>query len=261
MKPKRVFVIGIFIILFTNGLVMCQSPEKEPGLLLIRADRVRPSQTETYEMALMEMHDFLTENKVEGFTYFTHMKDDYNFLHYTAIDHLGELDKGIFEYIKKRVNKPELELIWNDISESIDYYHYYVIRYHHELSYIPEEDKWHIDNPYRKWSYYYFAPGNEKEIKKILGAWRDLYKNRGIKNGYRIFSGVIGLPQPLFIFSTWAADPLDYHLRLKENLEILGEEGAVLWEQTLQYVQKVETFEGWFLPQYSYTGDKKLAIE
>jgi len=33
---------------------------------------------------------------------------------------------------------------------------------------------------------------------------------------------------------------------------MLGEDGPILWMAMMELVRKVETIEGWYLPQYSY---------
>ena len=92
-----------------------------------------------------------------------------------------------------------------------------------------------------------------------MASWRQLYIKHDAKNGYRIFAGSIGTKQPLYIFSLWAEGPKELIIDLEENMALLGDEGAALWAKTFEYVERVETYEGWYLPQYSYTLDQKLA--
>jgi hypothetical protein len=68
----------------------------------------------------------------------------------------------------------------------------------------------------------------------------------------------VGIEQPVFILTTWAESPLDYQLNLQENINLLGEDGAVLWMAMMQLVRKVETVEGWYLPQYSFVPEFNL---
>ncbi len=84
-------------------------------------------------------------------------------------------------------------------------------------------------------------------------------QDKGIKSGFRVFSGFLGIEQPLYILTTWAEDPLDYHEKLQNTVGLLGEEGAVLWEKMLENVNGASAVEGWFLPQYSYAPGLKMA--
>ena len=259
MKSKNIFIIGAFLLVLSSSCVEAQKPASGWDIMLVREDKVKPSLLNDYENGLFDMKSFLEENKVEDFFYFTHLRDDYTFLHMSKVDNLGDLEQGIFEYVKNKINKPEFELIWSDVTASIDSYRYYMVKYSHDLSFVPETGDWEIDLPFRKWNYYYFKPGTEDEVETIMSAWRQLYKDNGVKNGYRIFKGSIGLEQPLYVFSTWAEDPQELQIDLQENMKILGERGAALNAKMLEYVEKVETYEGWYLPQYSYNTGKKLA--
>ena len=45
--------------------------------------------------------------------------------------------------------------------------------------------------------------------------------------------------------------PGDLQDRLQENMESFGDSGSILWMKMMELVRKVETYEGWYLPQYS----------
>ncbi len=259
MKSKSILITGSLLLMLSSACVEAQETDNQHQFMLVREDKVKPSALTAYENGLYDMKNFLEENKVEDFFYFTHLREDYTFMHITTVDKLSDLNHGMFEYIKQKINKPEFELIWSDVTGTIDSYRYYLIKYHHELSYVPETNDWEIGLPFRKWNYYYFKPGTEKEVAAVLAAWRQLYKDNGIKNGYRVFAGSIGLEQPLFVFGTWAEDPQGLQIDLQENMKLLGERGAALNAKMLEYVERVESYEGWYLPQYSYNTGHKLA--
>jgi hypothetical protein len=95
----------------------------------------------------------------------------------------------------------------------------------------------------------------------ILAAWKQLYQKKKINKGFRVFSGFLGVDQPLYILTTWAKDPSDYHANLENISGMLGENGIALWNKMMQHVRATETVEGWFLPQYSYAPGMKLAVD
>ena len=259
MKFHRISCIVIVITLLQSSNVLCQLTDEKWDLMLIREDRVYPSMTDDYEMTLMDLKEFLNEKNVKGFNYFTHMQDDYFFTHVTPIDHFKDLGKGIHSFMAREVNDPELDLILDYLNDAIEYYRYYIVQYRPEFSYIPEGDDWGTGSPYRKWSYYYFQPGTEKEVEAVLSAWKSLYEKNGIQSGFRVFSGFLGIEQPLYILTTWAEDPLDYHVKLQNTAGLLGDDGAALWEKMVAIVNKATAIEGWFLPQYSFAPGLKMA--
>lgn len=259
MKINKIGYLVLVLSLLQSSIALCQLSDEKWDLMLIREDKVYPSMTDEYEMTLVDLKEFLTRKNVTEFNYFTHMQDDYFFTHVTPIDHLKDLGKGIHSLMAYAVKDPELDLIFSYLNEAIEFYRYYIVQYRPEFSYIPEGDNWGTGSPYRKWSYYYFQPGTETEVEAVLSAWKKLYENKGIQSGFRVFSGFIGVEQPLYILTTWAEDPLDYHEKLQTTSGILGEEGAELWEKMLGYVSQVTAVEGWFLPKYSYAPGLRMA--
>jgi hypothetical protein len=258
MKTSRAIHILVIFLLF-NSLVTGQLSEEKWDLMLIREDRVNPSMTDHYETTLTDLKEFLASKKAKNFTYFTHIQDDYSFTHVTPIQHLKDLNKGIHSFFAKEVNDPELDVILANLNESIESYRYYIVQYRPEFSYVPEGDHWGEGTPYRKWGYYYFHPGSESKVEGILSSWKHLYASKGIKAGFRVFSGFIGTGQPLYILTTWAEDPLAYHQTLQETMNLLGEEGGLLWAKMMEYVNVADITEGWYLPQYSFAPGMKLA--
>ena len=117
------------LILLPGTSVFSQLSDEKWDLMLIREDQVDPSMTEDYEMSLMDLKNFLTEKKVKGFNYFTHLQDDYIFAHVTPIDHFKDLGKGIQSFMAKKVNDPELDLILDYMSDAIEFYRYYIVQY------------------------------------------------------------------------------------------------------------------------------------
>jgi len=246
--------ISILLLLLVLGVqtTFAQSSDKSWDYLVVREDAVKPSMTDSYEASLADLAVFLKENKVKNVNYITQLQDNYTYSHVTVLNSLDELDGGLREYIRGDKKSAEFNLIWDDLNQTIDSYRYYVVKYEPGLSYVPDGKVWLEDAPYRRWNYFYFEPGTEDEADEILLAWKNLYANKGVKNGFRVFKGEVGLEQPVVLFTTWAESPLDYQINLQDNIERLDEEGTVLWMAMMELIRGVETIEGWYLPQYSY---------
>lgn len=236
-----------------------QNMEENLNLLLIREDKVSPAMADEYEMSLADLKNYLTDNQVKGFNYFTHIQDNFEFLHIVPLNNLEELSEGTREALIKRVNKPELKLIMDYFDLSLDSYRHYVVQYKPELSYVPSTQQWDEGNTYRKWHYYHFYPGSEEEVEEILAAYKHLYRTKNVEMGFRVFAGQIGLERPSYILTTWAKSPLDYHQNLEKTSEMLGDSGALLWSKLMELVKEAKITEGWYLPQYSFAPQLKMA--
>jgi len=189
---------------------------------------------------------------VKHVNYMTQLQDNYRYSHVSVLKDMDDINGGLKAFIKGDEKSAEFDLIWCDLNQTIESYSYYVVKYEADLSYVPDGKVWLEDAPYRKWNYLYLEPGTEKDADDILLAWKNLYQNKGVENGFRVFKGVVGLEQPVLLLTTWAESPLDYQINLQENMELLDEDGAILWMAMMELVRKVETIEGWYLPQYSF---------
>jgi len=243
----------LLVLLFLGGqIIFAQSSDKSWDYLLIRDDFVKPSMTDLYEASLTDLALFLKDNNVKHVNYITQLQDNYTYSHVSVINTLDDIKGGLKDFIHGDKKSAEFDLIWDDLNQTIEGYRYYVVKYEPELSYVPDGKVWLEDAPYRRWNYYYFEPGTENDANDLLLAWKNLYENKGVKNGFRVFTGVVGLEQPVIIFTTWAENPLDYQVKLQDNIERLDEEGTILWMAMMALVKGVETIEGWYLPQYSF---------
>lgn len=248
---KYYSLLFLFIVLGADG-GFAQLSDHNWKYLLVRDDAVSPSMTADYEASLTDLALFLDQNKVKHVNYLTQLQDNYHYSHITVLNDLKEMDGGLKSFIHGENKSAEFDLIWNDLNQTINSYSYYIIEYEPDLSYVPDGKVWLEEAPYRRWNYFYFKPGTENEARKILLAWKNLYQNKNVENGFRAFKGVVGLEQPVILLTTWAESPLDYQVNLQENMELLGDDGAILWMAMMDLVRKVETVEGWYLPQYSF---------
>ena len=250
---KKTYTILLMLVIVGTQAAFAQISDKDWNYLLVREDAVKPSVSSYYEASLTDLKAFLTENKVKHVNYMTQLQDNYFYSHVSPLESLDDIEGGLQSYIKGKTRSAEFDLIWSDLNETIESYRYYVVKYEPELSYVPDGKVWLEDAPYRRWNYLYFEPGTEKEAEKVLLAYKNLYKDKGVKSGFRVFKGVIGLDQPVLMFTTWSKTPLDYQVELQESIDLLGDQGTVLWMAMMELVRTAETIEGWYLPQYSYT--------
>jgi len=251
MRIKKLSLILFIVLLSGYNSIIAQTIDKTK-YILVRNDVVKPSMTVQYEGSLADLSSFLTENKIKNVNYLTQLEDNYHYSHVSFLNDLNEIEGGMQSYINGSKNSAEFDLIWDYLNETIESYSFYVVKYEPKLSYVADGNLWLEEAPYRKWNYYHFTPGTEEQVEQIMAEWKSLYEKKGIKHGFRVFKSVIGLGNPVYIFTTWAASPLDYQQNLQETMEILGEDGVNLWMAMLALVSEVNTVEGWYLPQYSY---------
>lgn len=252
---KKINFLLCLVLLTGFSSITAQTLDKS-NYIVIRTDVVKPSMTAQYEGSLADLSDFLSENKVKDANYLTQLEDNYHYSHITFVDNLNDIDGGLASYINGKKKSAGFNLIWETLNETIESYFFYVVKFMPELSYVPDRQNWLEGNQYRRWNYLHFTPGTEKQAEEIIASWKSLYEKKGVKNGFRIFKGELGMERPVYIFTTWAEDPLTYQQNLQDNMALLDNEGVQLWMAMMALVRKVETVEGWYLPQYSYQPEK-----
>jgi len=259
MKNIRNLLFTVIVSLVSNAFVLAQPSTANPNLFLVREDKVKPSMVSTYESALADLKLILDEVNDLKIPYFCHIQDDFCFTHVIPVNSIEDVENLKIDRLVERLNRPELFLVYDDLCSAVESTRYYMFKYDPDLSYVPESQSWIDKMQYRKWSFYYFYPGTQDEVRKILLAWRALYAKNNVARGFRVFEGYLGTEQPMLIFTNWAESPADHQEKLNQTMEKLGEEGSALWMATMEYVRDVRVVEGWFLPQYSYTLGLKLA--
>jgi len=248
---KKTYALPLALIILVVSTAPSQTSDSDLDYLLVREDIVKPARAASYEASLLDLGQFFTENKVKDVNYMTQIQDNYHYSHVMRLANMEDIKGGLEAFVTGGEKAAEFSLIWQYLNETIESYRYYVVKYEPGLSYVPDGQIWLKEAPYRRWNYLYFEPGTEKEAERILLAWKNLYKNRGSKSGFRVFKGVIGLDQPAMILTTWSASPYEYQKELEESIKLLGEEGSVLWSAMMELVRKGETVEGWYLSEYS----------
>ena len=245
-------ITTVALIVLSINITFSQISDSSLNYLMVREDNVKPARAADYEASLTDLATFLGDNKVKNVNYMTQLQDNYHYAHVAQLNSMDDINGGLRSYIKGEKKSAEFDLIWEDLNETINSYRYYVVKYEPELSYVPDGKVWLEEAPYRRWNYLHFEPGTEEEAEQILLAWKNLYQDKGVKSGFRVFKGIIGLDQPVIMFTTWSKTPLDYQIELQESIEQLDEEGTILWVAMMELVRKAETVEGWYLPQYSF---------
>ncbi len=250
---KKINLVLVMLFVFAVEVTIAQISDTNMNYLLVREDVVKPSMAADYETSLVDLAQFLTESNVKHVNYMTQLQDNFYYAHVAQLNKMEDINGGLKTFIRGAEKSARFDLIWDELNKNIESFSYYVVKYEPELSYVPDGKVWLDEAPYRRWNYLHFEPGTEKLAEDILLAWKNLYKNKGVKSGFRVYKGVIGLDQPVLMFTTWSESPLQYQVELQDSIDLLGEEGTILWIAMMDLVRKAETVEGYYLPQYSYT--------
>ena len=98
----------------------------------------------------------------------------------------------------------------------------------------PEEEKFYA------FEYFYLLTGHDAEVAQLVRDWADLYRRKGIADGFRVFRGVMGIDGPVLIVSVGARDAVDYETQQAKIRATLGADAEPLIKRTWAVTDRYE---------------------
>ena len=228
----------------------------QPQLFVLHQEMARPGMMKQYEDTMKEFialvrqhHDALPAVQFVGMA-----GEDFFYSYVTPIENYGALDK-VHEGFAVMI--PAVgEAKWNDlitragaatefIRESI------MLEYQH-LSYAPAKPRLKPDEErYLHIDLHYVLPGRETESIAVAQETADLYRKKGVPDGYRLFHVQVGPEMPLVIVTKPARDAADFEDRERANRELLGAEGLALSQRAFTLLRRFESHSATLRPDLS----------
>lgn len=246
MKQKA---IKTFILFFTIILSVSygQGKSSNSQLFLIHQDQVLPHMAEKYEAAFKNLKDLLSESnsdmeynvvQTEYFTYSAIMSvKDYNGLAKHPFI-TGEMGKNI--------DKENFSSAMNNFDGCYDSHKSFLLKLRHDLSY---KGKYGLDPKddlnFRHFDYFYFVPGKEDEMIKLLKEMKSINEANDIQQGYRIYQGDLGVDSPMILLVKSFKDRISWAKESDEISKKLGEQQNELRKKMIAIMQKFEHKNGY----------------
>jgi hypothetical protein len=152
--------------------------------------------------------------------------------------------------------KAEGEAKWGDLmrrgGDAMEYVRESILLEDPGLSYTPEKPRLKPEEQaYLHVKLFYLKPGYETEGDDLARQIADLFRQKKVELGYRLFKVVLGPEMPLLIVVIGAKDPADYATADKAHLEVLGAEGQALFQRVFAITRRFEQHGGWVRPDLS----------
>ena len=199
----------------------------------------------------MKLKEVLTKHNAKDMTYMTVSMDDYRYLYVSPIANHAELDKNPMADVSEKVGEEEMGKIWAGFDDCYDSHTNYLIYLNKDLSTQPGGINME-DQKFREFTYMYIHPKHEKAAWEIAKEWKQLYEEKGVKTGYRFYSGGIGMDIPMFMVVRQASNQAELDATRDAELKVLGESAGELWQRTLAVCRKIEVYGGMMRPDLSY---------
>ncbi|MFC1558952.1 hypothetical protein ACFL40_06340 [candidate division KSB1 bacterium] len=251
--------LAAVVIGFNDITTHAQQKEQPPQLWLIGDILTKPSEADEYESVIKEWTDYSTAYQYP-FRWFTHRTYDFHYYLCFPIKSFDDIDDVFSSYsnmMVKNVGQEERQALNDRNNRSYEWYRYYLQRYQPGLSYIPENPRLKPgEGNATHANFIYILPDKEREFRKILREWAELYKTKNIPDGYEFYIGLTGTEKPVYFRLQRAKNRADYYSRAEIIKEMLGEEGEALMKRTLPLIRRIERKDAVYCPELSYKPKK-----
>ena len=220
-------------------------------MMAVHEDKVLPSMMSQYEETAKSLVTALKENNVQSVKYMTVMTEDMRYIYVTPVENYAEMDENPMKELGDKIGGEAMGELFKPFNECYDVHLNYTMNLSHELSYnnTGVSDK---ENPFRLISWYYIHPSKGGEAWEIAKEWTALNKKHNTEDGYRLYTGGMGLEQPTYIVVRYGKDRADVEAKMAASNKLFGEEGKALSERTLATVRKIERVGAWLRSDLSY---------
>lgn len=244
-----------FLLLTMLAPLLCAAQTPSKQMMVIHEDQVLPSKVMEYEQAAMGLKKVLDEQGSESISYMAVALNDFRYLYVSPIESYADLDADPFADLTEKVGKEAMAKVWDAFDGCYNTHWDYIVTLNNELSHDPEGISMD-EKAFRNFTYYYVHPNMESEAWEVAKAWKALYEKKGVKTGYRLYTGGMGLHSPLFLTVRQAKDEADFRATIDAEFKALGEEGQALNKRTLDLCQRIVEVNGQMRADLSYMPSK-----
>lgn len=245
----RILKKGIlFLSLFAFLAITAQ--DQPPTMYHVHMDNVKFSKIQQYEEAVKEMHDAMVEHNIQG-TWNAFSISDGRFVFSTPIEKMADLDKNPMGELYEKMGAEKAGAMFKKMNECYDSHTDYIVHYSPELSYQPENTS-PSDGNYREYHFMYYAPKDSEGMYEGMKAIKELFKSKGISNGYSVFHSGFGSPDSYYMVAVSGENELELAQNGQDNDKKLGPESQATFYKVIGLTTKYEQLEGRFRPEISY---------
>ena len=171
----------------------------------------------------------------------------------TPIDNMAKLDEKWYSELSEKMGKEAFSKMFDDMDFCYDNHYSIIVNANYKLSMMPSSPGIISQNPYRKFTWYYYRPQDEDKAYAIAQEFKDLYTGAGLTDyNYIIHEPLFSENGSVFVVMGWAKSKADY-LKMQETVNAkVGEKRKELFKKLSAITIKREVKEAEFLPGLSY---------
>jgi hypothetical protein len=252
MKTLKTALVTLVLLLLTFNTLIAQEEKKEPNtMLFVHTDNVNFSMLQEFERLAKELKDNCVKHNVQSVNWTVISLEDGRYVYATPIENMAELDKNGMAELFDKMGEDAAKQLFTSMNKCYDS-HSDSIAYHiPALSYMPEGFNKEGKN-YREYHFIYYTPQNSEAMYNAMKKVKDIFKAKGVKNGYDVYHSGFGDKESYFLVSIPALDSVEKAQNGKENKNTFGDEGDAALFSVIQLAMKYDQIEGMIRPDLSY---------
>ncbi|MCD2258692.1 hypothetical protein [Psychroserpens luteolus] len=243
---KRGLVILISVVFAVNF----SHSQDAPTMFVVHTDNVKFEKIPQYEQAAKSLKDNCEKHDIKGVNWTTISVEDGRYVYVSPIEKMADLDKNPMEPLFEKMGDAAGKL-FEAMDQCYDSHSNAIVHYSPELSYNPEGYSVEGKN-HREYHFLYYPPKNAKAMKEAMTKVKELFKSKGIKNGYDIYHSGFGSAESYYMVSIAGKDDVAIALGGKENDELFGDDKGDTFFNVIKLTSKYDQVEGDIRPDLSY---------
>ncbi|OUS00013.1 hypothetical protein A9Q86_11255 [Flavobacteriales bacterium 33_180_T64] len=226
-----------------------------PTMYVVHTDNVNFNMIPQYEQLAKSLKENFDKHKIEGVSWTSITVEDGRYVYVSPIKNMAELDENPMAAIFDKMGNEAANKLFNDMDECYDSHSDAIVYHLTSLSYHPEGFSTDGKN-HREYHFLYYAPKDAKAMKEAMAEVKNLFKAKGVKNGYDVFHSGFGSDESYYMVSIAGTDDIAIAKGGKENDELLGDEKDAIFFNVIKLTTKYDQVEGEIRPDLSYYPSK-----
>ena len=250
MKNLKTGLLILLLTVFTVNFSNSQE-EAQPTMFVVHTDNVKFEMMPKYEELALKLKKSCEENKIEGMSWTTISVEDGRYVYVSPIKNMAELDTNPMEDLAKKIGKEEMGKMFGEMDECYDSHSNEIIHFIPELSYMPEgyDTK---DKNEREYHFLYYAPKNAKAMNEGMAKIKEMFENKGVKNGYEVYHSGFGSEESYYMVAVAGESELAIAQDGEDDDELLGDESQATFWEVIKLATKYNEVEAKIRPDLSY---------
>ncbi|MAU26757.1 MAG: hypothetical protein CMH48_13665 [Muricauda sp.] len=251
MKTLKTFILILAAILLIPVLSQAQ---QNTQAFWVHEDVVKPGMVAEYETVCKELTSNMKKHNIQGLDVIVSNTVDNRYMWVSPISSMADVERPVFKTLAEKMGADKMGALFDRMDKCYDVEHNYVLHLDKELSYMPDGiTQTPEGQPYRKFHYFQYAPGNGDAVKEKVKSIKNLFKSKGSKLDYRVYRTGFGYRGEHYMVAIAAKDAADYANKIAANNELLGKEWETMYGDFMDSLIKYESVEGRIRPDMAYS--------